>query len=57
MSDKDIETIISKIDSLHHKILNSKFAEQVTESEMMALILAVQEFSRIMNTRTPQKEG
>lgn len=46
MTDNDINKIIDKIDSLHRKILNSKFAEQVTESEMMSLILVVQELTR-----------
>lgn len=46
MTDKDIETICEKIDSLHAKILKSKFAEVVTESEILSLILAVQELNR-----------
>lgn len=46
MTDKDIKTISEKIDSLHKKILKSNFAEKVTESEMMSLILAVQELNR-----------
>ena len=46
MTDKDITTICEKIDSLHAKILKSKFAEVVTESEMMSLILAVVELNR-----------
>lgn len=41
MTDNEINTIITKIESLHTKILKSKFAEQVTESEIMSLILAV----------------
>ena len=41
MTDKDLKTIIEKIESLHDKILKSRFAETVSESEMMALILAV----------------
>ena len=45
MTDNDINTIITKIESLHTKILKSKFAEQVTESEIMSLILAVIELS------------
>ena len=46
MTDNDIKTISEKIDSLHKKILESKFAEKVTESEMVSLILAVQEINR-----------
>lgn len=46
MTDKDIKTISEKIDSLHKKILESKFAEKVTESEMVSLILAVKELNR-----------
>lgn len=42
MTDKDLKTISEKIDSLHEKILKSKFAEIVTESEVMSLILAIQ---------------
>lgn len=42
MTDNDIKTISEKIESLHKKILESKFAEKVAESEMMSLILAVQ---------------
>ena len=42
MTDKDLKTISEKIDSLHKKILKSKFAEIVTESEVMSLILAIQ---------------
>ena len=41
MSDNDIKTICEKIGSLQEKILKSKFAETVTESEMLCLILAV----------------
>lgn len=41
MSDNDIKTICEKIESLQEKILKSKFAETVTESEMLCLILAV----------------
>ena len=47
MTDKDIKTICEKIDSLHSKILKSKFAETVTESEVMSLILAVQTINRL----------
>ena len=46
MTNSDINVISSKIDSLHAKILKSKFAEVVTESEMMSLILAVGELNR-----------
>ena len=46
MTDKDLKTISEKIDSLHNKILNSKFAEMVSESEVMSLILAVQFLNR-----------
>ena len=46
MTDNDIKTISEKIDSLQKKILESKFAEKVTESEMVSLILAVQELNR-----------
>jgi len=46
MTDNDINKITSKIESLHKKILKSKFAKQVTESEMMSLILAVGEIDR-----------
>ena len=46
MTDNDIKTISEKIDSLHKKILESKFSEKVTESEMVSLILAVQELNR-----------
>lgn len=41
MTDKDLKTIFEKIESLHEKILKSRFAETVTESEMISLILAV----------------
>ena len=46
MTDNDIKIISEKIDSLQKKILKSKFAEKVTESEMVSLILAVQELNR-----------
>lgn len=46
MTYNDLNIISSKMESLHEKILNSKFAEQVTESEMMSLILAVGELNR-----------
>lgn len=46
MTDNDIKIICEKIDSLHTKILKSKFAECVTESEMLSLILAVEELNR-----------
>lgn len=46
MTDNDIKTICEKIDSLHAKILNNKFSEIVTESEMLSLILAVKELNR-----------
>ena len=46
MADNDIKTICEKIESLHAKILKSKFAETVTESEMLSLILAVKEINR-----------
>ena len=42
MTDNDINIICEKLDSLHEKILKSKFAEKVYESEIMALILAVE---------------
>lgn len=45
MTDNDIKTICEKIESLHEKILKSKFAETVTESEMLSLILAVRELN------------
>jgi hypothetical protein len=41
MTDNDIKIVCDKIDSLHEKILKSKFAETVTESEMLSLTLAV----------------
>ena len=41
MTDKDLKTIFEKLESLHDKILKSRFAETVRESEMMALVLAV----------------
>lgn len=41
MTSNDINTIASKLESLHEKILKSKFAETVYESEVMALVLAV----------------
>lgn len=46
MTDNEIKILCEKIESLHAKILNSKFAETVTESEMLSLILAVQELNR-----------
>lgn len=46
MTDNDITTICGKIESLHDKIIKSKFSEMVTESEMICLILAVQELNR-----------
>lgn len=45
MTDNEIITICEKIESLHVKILKSKFAEKVTESEMLSLILAVRELN------------
>lgn len=45
MTDNDIQIICNKIESLHAKILKSKFAEMVTESEILCLILAVQELN------------
>lgn len=45
MTENDIKTICEKIDSLHAKILKSKFAETVTESEMIALIFAVEKLN------------
>lgn len=45
MTNNDIKTICEKIESLHEKILKSKFAETVTESEMLSLILAVRELN------------
>lgn len=50
MSNDDITTICSKIESLHTKILNSNFCEMVTESEMLCLILVVQELN-LQNTK------
>lgn len=41
MTDNDIKIVCEKLESLHEKILKSKFAETVTESEMLSLILAV----------------
>lgn len=41
MAEHDINIIAEQLDSLHAKILNSKFAEQVTESEVWSLYLAV----------------
>ena len=46
MTNSDINTISSKIESLHSKILKDKFIESVTESEMTSLILAVGELIR-----------
>ena len=46
MTDNDVKTICGKIESLHDKILKSKFAEMVTENEMICLVLAVQELNR-----------
>lgn len=46
MTDKDIQVISEKIDSLHRKMLKSKFIEKVTESEMVSLILAVQTMNK-----------
>ena len=46
MTDNDIKVISEKLDNLHEKILKSKFAEIVTESEVTALILAVQAINR-----------
>ena len=46
MTEKDIKTICLKLESLHTKILESKFAEQVYESEMMSLILAIGELEK-----------
>ena len=46
MTNNDINTICEKLDSLHKKILKSNFAERVSESEMMALILAVGTLNR-----------
>jgi hypothetical protein len=45
MTDNDIKIVCEKIDSLHEKILKSKFVEAVTESEMFSLILAVMELN------------
>ena len=42
----DEEVISEKLESLHKKILKSKFAETVYESEIMALIVAVQTINR-----------
>lgn len=41
MTDNEIKVVREKIESLHDKILKSKFAETVTESEMLSLIFAV----------------
>ena len=41
MIERDINIIVEQLDSLHKKILGSKFAEQVTESEILSLCLAV----------------
>ena len=41
MTDNEIKVVSEKIESLHDKILKSKFAETVTESEMLSLIFAV----------------
>lgn len=41
MTDNDIKSICGRIESLHEKILKSKFAETVTESEMLSLVFAV----------------
>lgn len=64
MTDNDIKTISEKIESLHKKILESKFAEKVAESEMMSLILAVQtinsqkaEIERLKEYETALKKG
>lgn len=46
MSEKDIKTICLKLESLHEKILKSKFAEKVYESEMMSLIIAIGELEK-----------
>ena len=46
MTSNDINTICEKLDSLHQKILEDKFAEKVYESEVLALILAVGTLSR-----------
>lgn len=46
MTDNDIKTICEKLGSLQEKILKSKFAEQVYESEITALALAVGELTR-----------
>lgn len=46
MTDNDIKIVCEKIDSLHEKILKNKFAEIVTESEILSLILAVKELKR-----------
>lgn len=52
MTDNDIKIVCEKIESLHEKILKSKFAETVTESEMLSLILAVNE----LNSQTAEIE-
>lgn len=46
MANKDINIIAEQLDSLHKKILDSKFAEQVTESEVLALYLAVAKINK-----------
>lgn len=59
MTDNDIKIISEKIASLHEKILKSKFAESVTESEMMSLILAVRTINRLkaeLEKHTPNKK-
>lgn len=46
MTDNDLKIISENIDSLHIKILKSKFAETVTESEVVSLILAIRFLNR-----------
>lgn len=46
MNDNDIKIICEKIESLHDKILKNKFAEKVTESEMLSMVLVVMELNR-----------
>lgn len=45
MTDNEIVDISEKLSSLQDKILKSRFAETVTESEMLSLVLATQEIN------------
>lgn len=44
--DNKFETIAANLDRLHVKILNHKFAEVVSENEIMSLALAVETINR-----------